>query len=205
MLTEQFSQIGKPRILVVGDLILDRYTWGNADRVSPEAPVVVLRADAEECRLGGAASVCALLSAIGTDVIVVGVTSDDGNGRLLAKALAESHIDGGLIVQDANRPTTCKERFIGRAAGRHPHQVLRVDHETSRPICEQIEEELIDSVVSAIPTCDAVLVSDYDKGVCSARLLWSGYVRRPGCHYASRFNSPTWRPAWKSRRLASYL
>src|SRR5437588_7814388 len=110
------GRLGRPRLLVVGDLILDRYTWGDVSRISPEAPVMVLRADEEEVRLGGAASVAGLLRALNADVTLAGVVGDDGNGRILRKLLDESHIDQTAILVDATRPTTAKDRFMGRAA-----------------------------------------------------------------------------------------
>jgi D-beta-D-heptose 7-phosphate kinase/D-beta-D-heptose 1-phosphate adenosyltransferase len=86
------SQLGKPRILVLGDLILDRYTWGDVERTSPEAPVIILRADQQEVRLGGAASVAALLRGLEVEVSLAGVVGDDASGRVLAALLAAVNI-----------------------------------------------------------------------------------------------------------------
>ncbi len=168
LLSDYLDSIGHPRILVFGDLILDRYTSGNADRISPEAPVVVLKADSHEARLGGAASVAGLLSTLGAEVVLAGVIGDDANGRVLRRLLSDAGIDHRLVLCDPNRPTTTKERFIGRAAGRHPHQILRVDDEVRTPLDVELQSELLDRILERLPEFQAVLISDYDKGVCRA-------------------------------------
>src|SRR5262245_8518795 len=108
------NEIGHPRILVIGDLILDRYTFGNAERVSPEAPVIVLLVDERENRLGGAASVAMLLRSLEAEVTLAGVIGDDPEGRTLLSLLDDQQIDCQLVLADASRPTTTKERVIGR-------------------------------------------------------------------------------------------
>ena len=164
------ERIGAPRLVVVGDVILDRYAWGNAERVSPEAPVVVLRADDDEIRLGGAASVAYLLRRLGAHVTLAGVIGDDANGRLVRRLLAENEIVDALVV-DSTRPTTSKERVMGRAPGRQPHQIVRVDREDSRPLAADVAGTLADAVSTAVPACGALLTSDYAKGVCTPGLL----------------------------------
>lgn len=161
-----WDSIGTPRILVVGDIILDRYTWGNAERVSPEAPVLVLKADSHEVRLGGAASVAGLLRALDVSVTLAGVVGADVNGHIVRRLLQESNIDASLVLDDQERPTTTKQRFIGRAEGKHPHQVLRVDEESDQLLSNQLQCELINLINSRLDEFDAVLISDYAKGVC---------------------------------------
>ena len=163
--------LGPARILVVGDVILDRYTWGDAARVSPEAPVLVLRAENEEARLGGAASVACLLRHLEAQVTLAGVVGDDPSGRTVRRLLEEIDLDTDLVLTDTNRCTTTKERFVGRAAGRHPHQILRVDREWTEPLAEEIENKLIAAITKRLDQHQAVLVSDYAKGVCTPRLL----------------------------------
>ena len=121
-------------VLVFGDLMLDRYTWGDADRVSPEAPVMVLRAEHSDVRPGGAAAVAAILRRLGAAVSVAGVVGDDHAGRSLQRVLQESGADAELVQVDSTRPTTTKERFLGKAASHHAHQMLRVDHECAKPL-----------------------------------------------------------------------
>lgn len=166
-----------PAILVLGDLMLDQYTWGDASRVSPEAPVLVLRAEVGEARLGGAASVAGLLAGFGAPAVVAGVVGDDPAGRILRKLLQESGIDlcpdaaSELIFTDLSRPTTLKERFLGRADRRHPHQVLRVDRESCAPIDQALEHRLASAITAELPKLNAVLISDYKKGTCTPALL----------------------------------
>lgn len=166
-----FDHLGRPRTLVLGDLILDRYTFGDAERVSQEAPVILLRADHREARLGGAANVCHMLRGLEAEVSCSGVIGADADGELVRKLLSDAGVDHACLLIDSNRPTTVKERFIGRAQGRHPHQMLRVDSEVRDPICARLEEQIIAQIRATIAEFDVVLVSDYDKGVCTPHVL----------------------------------
>lgn len=170
-LLERFSQIGRPRILVLGDLMLDRYTWGDAERVSPEAPVIVLRADQEEIRPGGAASVAYLLRHLDADVSLAGVIGNDTDGHTLRALLRDEGIDERFVLVDPTRPTTSKQRLVGRASDRHPHQILRVDRESRQPLSEQVTAGLWDALQAQLREFDAILVADYLKGVCTPQLL----------------------------------
>ena len=163
--------VGQPKILVLGDLMLDRYTWGDAERVSQEAPVIVLRADRREARLGGAANVANMLVGLEARVSCAGVVGDDAAGAELRQLLVDTGADCELVVDDARRPTSVKERFVGRAASRHPSQILRVDHENRDPLCEHLESQLIEKIAARVAHYDALLISDYGKGVCTPRLL----------------------------------
>ena len=165
------DRLAHPRILVLGDLILDRYTWGNAERVSQEAPVILLRADRQEMRLGGAGNVCAMLRGLEAEVVAVGVVGEDQDGQQLRRLLDEAGVEHARVRVDSGRPTTSKERFLGRAQGVHAHQILRVDRETREPVSATLEAQLTSDVLEALEHCDAVLISDYDKGVCTPRLL----------------------------------
>ncbi len=170
-LVHTLEDIDSPRLLVIGDLILDRYTWGDAERISQEAPVIVLRADRTEARLGGAANVCAMLRGLNASVACAGVVGQDTAGETLNQMLSDDHVDRELVLDDPGRPTTVKERFIGRAAARHPNQILRVDNEARAPLDRRIEDELVRSLQASVARYDAVLISDYGKGVCTSRLL----------------------------------
>src|SRR3954454_15621144 len=114
-LTDLVLHLGQPRVLVVGDLMLDRYVWGDAERISQEAPVVLLHADRREERLGGASSVATLLRALGARVALAGVVGEDADGRRIRPLLLEQGIDDEAVLIDPGRPTTVKERYIGRA------------------------------------------------------------------------------------------
>lgn len=160
-----------PRVLVLGDVILDRYVYGEAERVSPEAPVLVVRADSEETRLGGGASVARLLRGLEADVLLAGVVGDDATARIVRDLLHVDGVDGSLVLSDSSRPTTTKERLIGRAANRHLHQIVRVDREVRTPLDETLQQRLAGLIADRLPECQAVLISDYAKGVCTPQLL----------------------------------
>lgn len=159
------------RILVLGDVILDRYTWGAADRVSPEAPTVVLRVDQTEVRLGGAGAVAGLLRALDVEVTLAGLVGDDVSGRAVRRLLDDGHVDQELLLTDVARPTTTKERFLGRAPHRTPHQILRVDHEATQDIPADMATVLSSALANRLGQYDALLISDYAKGTCSENLV----------------------------------
>ena len=171
-LKQTLLSLGQPKILVLGDLMLDRSVWGNAERVSPEAPVVVLQADQQDVGLGGAASVAAQLRALEAEVVLAGVVGDDSEGRILTNIIREGGIfPNQCVIVDKERPTTTKQRFIGRAANRHPHQMLRVDMESTRPVSGVCKDKLQDSILHELRYCQALLISDYGKGACPPNLL----------------------------------
>jgi D-beta-D-heptose 7-phosphate kinase/D-beta-D-heptose 1-phosphate adenosyltransferase len=170
-LIRRVANLGNPRILVVGDLILDRYVWGYAERISQEAPVPLLRADQREHRLGGAASVATMLRSLGAEVRLIGGVGRDSEADLVRRLLADLSIDDQYLMTLDDRPTTLKERYIGRAQDRHPQQMIRVDYETRDPIPAAVEAALLARLPSAIAESDIVLISDYDKGVCTPTLL----------------------------------
>src|SRR5687767_14587464 len=141
-LVELVQGLGAPRILVVGDVMLDRYVWGNAERISQEAPVVLLRADKREERLGGASSVATLLAALGARTSLVGLVGRDGDGLQVRHMLARLGVEAEGGIADPARPTTVKERYIGRAQARPPQQMIRVDYENREPVSEAVERDL---------------------------------------------------------------
>jgi D-beta-D-heptose 7-phosphate kinase / D-beta-D-heptose 1-phosphate adenosyltransferase len=170
-LIDLVQRLGEPNILVVGDVMLDRYVWGNAERISQEAPVILLRADKREERLGGASSVAMMLRALGARVSLAGVVGGDRDGSQLRQLLNDQHIDCEALVCDPTRPTTVKERFIGRAQQKHPQQMLRVDYETCEAIPGPVELTMTALIESKLGQCELVLISDYDKGVCTPIFL----------------------------------
>lgn len=160
-----------PRILVVGDLMLDRYTWGQVERISPEAPVAVLGVEREEVRLGGAASVAMLARGLGAKVQLAGVLGCDLAATVMRRILGESRIGDSLVLKDDERPTTSKERVLGHCEGRSLAHLLRVDREECAPISAAIEQRILAGIGRILPKTDVVLVSDYAKGVCTPILL----------------------------------
>src|SRR5436309_4372641 len=111
-LIDLVQNLGQPRVLVLGDLMLDRYIWGDAARISQEAPVLLLQADRREERLGGASSVATMLRALGARVSLAGVVGADQNGTQIRQIMTDLGIDHEAAVTDASRPSTVKERYI---------------------------------------------------------------------------------------------
>ncbi len=171
-LARRITDFGQPRVLVVGDLILDRYVFGSVDRVSPEAPIQVLAVQREENRVGGAANVARNLHALGAHVDVVGVVGEDEQGERLVSALATlgpdagARIDTSGILRDASRPTIEKTRMVASA-----QQVLRVDREDVRALSGDVEGELGRVLEERIGRADLVVLSDYGKGTLTDGIL----------------------------------
>jgi len=151
-------------VVLVGDLMMDRYMFGNAERVSPEAPVPVLHYQNEELRLGGAANVAANLATLGAKTRVVGVVGNDDNGTHVCRMLSEIGCDTAGVVT-AKRPTTCKMRLVGSAQHRHPQQMLRMDFEDHSPVDGEDGRQLIARATAAMEGAAVVCIEDYNKGV----------------------------------------
>ncbi len=148
------------RIGVLGDLMLDRYLWGTASRLSPEAAVPVVDfMEQSEC-LGGAGNVAANIVALGARVEAFGVIGNDEPGRALQKCLRAVNVGDKGVVVDAKRVTTVKTRIIARH-----QQVVRVDHERREPLRGETQEKLLRVLFSALKKLDALVLSDYDKGL----------------------------------------
>ena len=171
-LTGLLDSIERPRIAVVGDAILDEYVWGEVNRVSPEAPIPVLRATRRELRAGGAGSVVVNLAALGAGVTFFSVCGDDDAARKLRGLVPEGVDLDGLVVE-YHRPTTVKTRHIGfvQHANRAMQQLLRVDDEVNTPLREETIDEMVSAFKRKIDKIDVVLVSDYNKGLISETLL----------------------------------
>ena len=157
------EQFGSPHVALVGDFMLDRYVYGNVDRLSPEAPVPVLSVTRRETHPGGAASVAAALWALGARVSCIGVVGRDENADELTKLLAEA--DTMSLMRLADRCTTVKSRHIGLAQHRHAQQMLRVDEERSEGLLAEVGEQLVAALRSQVKDCAVVAIQDYDKGV----------------------------------------
>ncbi|MCA1566684.1 MAG: D-glycero-beta-D-manno-heptose-7-phosphate kinase [Acidobacteria bacterium] len=156
------------RVVVWGDVMLDEFVWGDVTRISPEAPVPVVNIGRESVRLGGAANVVANLIALGARASVVGVVGRDRAGERLADALKETgalDTTNGLVL-DESRPTTTKTRIIA-----HNQLVVRADRERRTPVDDATERRLVDALAAALPEADAFVVSDYDKGAVTPRVL----------------------------------
>jgi len=152
------------RVLVVGDLMVDEYIWGHVGRVSPEAPVLVVDAHRESFVPGGAANVANQLGALGATVVVAGVVGEDESGEKLRNALQESGVETSALIPSEDRPTTRKTRIVA-GVQQGAQQVVRVDREKRGPLPEPIAQKMVALAVEQLDACDALLFSDYDKGV----------------------------------------
>ena len=160
------ERLARPRVLVIGDLILDRYVSGDVERISPEAPIPVLNARTTAEKLGGAGNVAANLRSMEAEVEMVGVVGQDGRGRMLSEMLAQSGVVTSGVLADPSRPTTEKTRMISGV-----QQVLRVDFEVSRPISDELATRILGELSARIAQAGAVILSDYGKGVLTPKVL----------------------------------
>ncbi|ODA31270.1 D-glycero-beta-D-manno-heptose 1-phosphate adenylyltransferase [Planctopirus hydrillae] len=170
-LIDAVERLGCPRLLVVGDLILDRYVWGDAERISQEAPVILLHEQRQELRLGGAANVAQMVKGLDAEVTLLSIIGADEEGRQACRELERLDIDSGSVCIDPSRPTTLKTRYMGSAQYRHPHQMLRVDREVRNAIDSQLATRLLNQILPHLKDFQAILVSDYGKGLCTQELL----------------------------------
>lgn len=162
-LIEKFSSL---RVLVIGDLMVDAYTWGKVNRISPEAPVPVVNVIKRESRLGGAGNVVLNIASLGAKPYVCSVIGDDSTGETLQGILQAAGLSTSGIITEKGRPTTVKERVIAGS-----QQLIRVDSETESPISAASSKALLEQVKAWLPEVDVILFEDYDKGVLSAELI----------------------------------
>lgn len=160
------SRFRDRRVAVLGDCMLDRYLWGRVERISPEAPVPVVEVESESFSLGGAGNVAVNLAALGARPCLIAVIGADDDGRSLAAALRERGVEAGALVTDDTRPTTVKTRIIA-----HSQQVVRADRESRADLAGAALERLIAAMEQELPACEALVVSDYGKGVIHPRTL----------------------------------
>jgi rfaE bifunctional protein kinase chain/domain len=165
-LAEIIDGFAKLRVMVIGDLMVDAYTWGKVTRISPEAPVPVVNVVKRENRLGGAGNVVLNVASLGAKPLVFSVIGDDSTGSSLLDILREAGLSVDGIIQEAGRPTTVKERVIAGS-----QQLLRVDSETEKAISSTSISALLAAVKAAISNVDVIIFEDYDKGVLSAGLI----------------------------------
>ena len=162
---EQFSNL---KVMIIGDVMIDTYLWGNVGRVSPEAPVPIVSGVIEENRLGGAANVALNVKAMGAVPILCSVIGDDDRGKLMLELMEEQLLsDVGLVV-DNNRVTTQKTRIISGS-----QHLLRVDEEMDLFLNKRVQEEFLELISSLLESggIDAIIMQDYDKGVLTPRVI----------------------------------
>lgn len=159
------------RILVVGDVILDEYLIGRAERLSREAPIPVLEFERSELIPGGAANPAANVAALGSTAIQVGVVGADANANVLRELLERRGIDPSGLIADADRPTTTKTRIMAQMGLRFPQQVARIDRIDRRPINGEIEQRIIACLHELAANVDAMMVSDYMSGLLTEKIV----------------------------------
>ena len=162
------SKFDQAKVLVVGDLILDEFIWGNVSRISPEAPVPVVWVDSENFMPGGASNVANNIRSLGGEVYLAGVVGDDSRGEVLQSLLRKKGVHTEGIFVDKHRPTTQKTRVIA-----HHQQVVRIDREQLKPIPEPVMKQILSYVHDRVGTLDAVIIEDYGKGVIVPKLVQS--------------------------------
>jgi len=162
---EIISNLKKAKILVIGDIILDKYLWGNVERISPEAPVPVVEVIKENYNLGGASNVANNIASLNAEAILIGVVGKDENAKILKNLLEEKNIKYAL-VEDKERPTIEKTRIIAVS-----QQLLRIDRENKAKLSKEIEEEIIKNIKNVLDKVDSIIVSDYGKGVITQNIM----------------------------------
>jgi rfaE bifunctional protein kinase chain/domain len=154
------------RVVVIGDIMIDRYLYGDTDRLSPEAPVPVVTVRDRTAKLGGAANVAANVASMGASCLLVGTVGDDADGAAIRQELVVARLDGRHVVTAAGRPTTSKTRIIARS-----QQIVRIDDEVDALLDGPDLERVIRSAGDALADADALLLEDYNKGALAPALI----------------------------------
>ncbi|MCL2335280.1 MAG: D-glycero-beta-D-manno-heptose-7-phosphate kinase [Endomicrobia bacterium] len=165
-LSKLIDSFEKQTILVVGDTMVDKFIWGKVSRISPEAPVPVVEVTRETETLGGAGNVANNITALGGKAYMISAIGDDNTGRMLVGLLEDKNINADFIVRDNNRPTIIKTRIIATN-----QQVVRVDREIKGVYAHSTEQKIIKNIELLLPKANAVILSDYGKGVVSQNVL----------------------------------
>jgi D-beta-D-heptose 7-phosphate kinase/D-beta-D-heptose 1-phosphate adenosyltransferase len=172
------ENISKAKILVVGDVMLDRYWWGSVSRISPEAPVPIVRLEKSSLAAGGAANVAVNIAGLGAMPVLVGMVGKDPEADRLREMLKASGVSPDNLFEFADRPTTVKTRVIA-----HSQQVARIDNEIDDDLNEELSNAISDAACRELAGVDAVVISDYAKGLITRELL-SSMIER--CRTAKR-------------------
>ncbi len=160
---EKFSAV---KVLVVGDVMLDRYCWGSVRRISPEAPVPVVNLERTSLVAGGAANVAANVAGLGAEAFLIGVVGQDEEAGLMSEILGEINVSPEYLLNVKKRPTTIKTRIVA-----HNQHVVRIDQETSLPLDSADEKKLIRLIEQTIAKVGVIVISDYAKGVVTENLV----------------------------------
>ncbi|HEY8560613.1 MAG TPA: D-glycero-beta-D-manno-heptose-7-phosphate kinase [Pyrinomonadaceae bacterium] len=163
---EHIDKFSNVKVLIVGDVMLDRYWWGSVTRISPEAPVPVVKLEKMSAAAGGAANVAANVVGLGARPFMFGLVGDDAEGRNLAEILKKNGISADHLLTSSDRQTSVKTRIVA-----HSQQVVRVDDETNAPISLDEAERVFQALENILEEADVVIVSDYAKGFLIENLL----------------------------------
>jgi len=163
---DKLENLKNVKVLVVGDFMLDRYWWGDVTRISPEAPVPVVRLRRSTCSPGGAANVAANIAGLGAEPLLVGCIGTDEDASAFRQALIECNISAEYLVARSDAPTNVKTRVIA-----HNQQIVRIDHEDTEDITETDEDAMCRAISEALTIADIIVVSDYQKGVLTQKVL----------------------------------
>jgi len=166
--SELINGFSRLKVLIIGDLMIDSYTWGRVSRISPEAPVPVVNVIRRESRLGGAGNVVLNISSLGATAVICSVIGDDAPGRELQKIILDANLSTDGLIVEPGRMTTVKERIIAGS-----QQVVRVDSETENSISLSSQQALLAHIKDSMSDVDVIIFEDYDKGVLSAELIQS--------------------------------
>jgi D-glycero-beta-D-manno-heptose-7-phosphate kinase len=169
-LLDRFDQA---RILVIGDLTLDEFLTGQVERISREAPVLIIRHEGTQQVPGGGANAIYNLAKLGAKVIAVGLIGDDLQGVALRGIFEEAGIDTSGVIVDRTRPTVTKTRVSGHARQSVTQQIVRIDRKSDLPPSESIQAQLVEAIAARLPEVDAVVCSDYGEGVMTAAVIAS--------------------------------
>ncbi len=167
-LSDFLSRFQKQSILILGDLGVDRYTQGDVERISPEAPVPIVKVQSERLKLGLAANVADNISDLGGQCQVVGIVGEDRSHEDFRTLMEKKKLSTAGLIQDPSRRTVVKERIVSVN-----QQLLRIDYETDQPLSEAIERSIIDKVETLLPTVGALIIEDYAKGLVTERIAQS--------------------------------
>lgn len=163
---EFLKKISNVKVLVVGDVMLDRYWWGNVSRISPEAPVPIVNLESVSQTVGGAANVAANVAGLGAEAFLVGVVGEDDEADLILDVLNEKKISNHFLLKSMKRRTIVKTRIIA-----HNQQIVRIDQETKQNLNETEEEEIWKKSLKMLGEADVIILSDYAKGTLTDNLL----------------------------------
>ncbi len=166
--SELINGFSRLKVLIIGDLMIDSYTWGRVSRISPEAPVPVVNVIRRESRLGGAGNVVLNIASLGATAVICSVIGDDAPGRELQKIILDANLSTDGLIVEPGRMTTVKERIIAGS-----QQVVRVDSETENSISLSSQQALWAHIKDSMSDVDVIIFEDYDKGVLSEELIQS--------------------------------